>query len=112
MDGQLLELEYIKREAVGKTDKKYIASDQVGIISNPITFTLFSSRGVIQVSNFFVGRTENARSFINQLRPPFSVRKIEAIRTTNYNDNNIEDFKSLSTPDVGDALTFCQLSGI
>jgi hypothetical protein len=29
------------------------------------------------------------------------VRKIEAIRTTNYNDNNIEDLNSLSTADVG-----------
>ena len=101
VDGQLLELEFIKREAAGITDKKYIASDLVGNISNQL---LLRSSPLLDSYRFqlsFVGRTENARSFINQLRPPFSVRKIEAIRTTNYNDNNIEDLNSLSTPDVG-----------
>lgn len=100
-DGQLLELEFIKREVAGITDKKYIASDLVGNISNQL---LLRSSPLLNSYRFqlsFVGRTENARSFINQLRPPFSVRKIEAIRTTNYNDNNIEDLNSLSTADVG-----------
>ena len=101
MDGQLLELEFIKREAAGVTDKKYIASDLVGNISNQL---LLRSSPLLESFRFqlsFVGRTENARSFINQLRPPFSVRKIEAIRTTNYNENTIDDFNSLSTADNG-----------
>ena len=101
VDEQLLELEFIKREAVGITDKKYIASDLVGNISNQL---LLRSSPLLESYRFqlsFVGRTENARSFINQLRPPFSVRKIEAIRTTNYNGNPNEDFNSLSTSDVG-----------
>jgi hypothetical protein len=103
VDGQLLELEYIKREAVGKTDKKYIASDLVGNISNQL---LLRSSPLVESYRFqisFIGRTENARSFINQLRPPLSVRKIEAIRTTNFSENTIEDFNSLSTADVGDS---------
>jgi len=101
VDGQLLELEFIKREAVGVTDKKYIASDLVGNISNQL---LLRSSPLFESYRFqlsFVGRTENARSFINQLRPPFSARKIEAIRTTNYNENTIDNFNSLSTADVG-----------
>ena len=101
VDEQLLELEFIKREAVGITDKKYIASDLVGNISNQL---LLRSSPLLESYRFqlsFVGRTENARSFINQIRPPFSVRKIEAIRTTNYNGNPNEDFNSLSTSDVG-----------
>ena len=103
VDGQLLELEFVKREAVGITDKKYIANDLVGSISNQL---LLRSSPILESYRFqlsFVGRTENARSFINQLRPPLSVRKIEAIRTTNYGENTIEDFNSSSTTDVGDS---------
>jgi len=103
VDGQLLELEFVKREAVGITDKKYIANDLVGSISNQL---LLRSSPLLESYRFqlsFVGRTENARSFINQLRPPLSVRKIEAIRTTNYGENTIEDFNSSSTTDVGDS---------
>jgi hypothetical protein len=101
VDGQLLELEFIKREAVGITDQKYIASDLIGNISNQLLLRNSPHVGSYRFQISFVGRTENARSFINQLRPPFSVRKIEAIRTTNHSENAIEDFNSLSTADVG-----------
>lgn len=101
VDGQLLELEFIKREAVGITDKKYIASDLVGDITNQLLLRSSPHLESYRFQLSFVGRTENARSFINQLRPPVSVRKIEAIRTTNYNENTIVDFNSLSNADVG-----------
>jgi len=103
VDGQLLELEFIKRESVGKTDKNYIASDLVGNISDQL---LLRSSPLVESYRFqisFIGRTENARSFINQLRPPVSVRKIEAIRTTKDSENTIEDVNMLSNSDVGDS---------
>ena len=103
VDGQILELEFIKREAVGITDKKYIGSDLVGNISKSL---LLRSSPLVDSYRFqlsFVGRTENARSFINQLRPPVSVRKIEAIRTTTDSENSMIDFNSQSTADDSDA---------
>lgn len=81
-DGQLIELEFIKREAVGSTDKKHIGSDIVGSISNSL---LLRSSSLVKSYRFqvsFTGRTENARSFINQLRLPLCVRKIEAVRAS------------------------------
>ncbi len=103
IDGQILELEFIKREAVGITDKKYIGSDLVGNISKSL---LLRSSPLVDSYRFqlsFIGRTENARSFINQLSSPLSVRKIEAIRTTTDSENSIEDFNSQSTSDDSDA---------
>jgi hypothetical protein len=91
-DGQMLELEFIKREAVGSTDKKHIGTDIVGSMSNSL---LLRSSNLVKSYRFqvsFIGRTENARSFINQLRLPLCVRKIEALRESEILESVTSNF--------------------
>ena len=85
---QLIELKHIRRESVGSTDEKYIGKD---LIRLPDANFLLRKKGFIDTLCFeicFVGRTEHARSFINQLSPPFSVRRISV--------NRIEDIEETS----------------
>jgi len=97
---QFIELNYIKREAVGPTDKKYIGSDLLELPSNNF---LLRREGYIESMCFeisFTGRTENARSFINQLAPPFSVRKFIVNRIEEINESiSFEDPIDMSKGD-------------
>ena len=86
VDGQSISLKYIRRESVGSIDQKHIGTDEV---SKPNPKLLLRQKGLIDTLFFevsFSGRTENARSFMNQLRSPFSVRKFTANRSTQENE--------------------------
>ena len=66
---------HIKREAVGTTDQKHISSDKINL-DEKFGFLL---RGNIELQSFvfelkFRSHTSHARSFVNQLRPPFLIR--------------------------------------
>ena len=84
---QSIELDYIKRESVGPTDKNFIGRD---LVTLPDSKFLLRKEGFIDTFCFeisFTGITENARSFINQLSPPFSVRKIHVKRKGDLQNN-------------------------
>ncbi len=74
-------LHFIKREAVGTTDRKHIDKDMVSPIPDAFLIRNLASAKSYRFQVSFTGRTENARSFINQLRPPFSVRRLQAFRS-------------------------------
>jgi len=88
-EDQNINLHYIKREAAGPVDSKHIGAD----LMYPLDDTFLVRRvNVIDSLAFeisFDGRTENARSFINQLRPPFSVRKFTTSRMGSMDESNL-----------------------
>ena len=76
-----LSLLEIKREAVGLTDKKHIGADRI-ILDGKTNFLLRSKLDLnsIVLELKFRSHTSHARSFINQLRPPFLVRNFKVER--------------------------------
>lgn len=76
-----LSLLEIKREAVGPTDKKHIGADRI-ILDGKTNFLLRSKLDLnsIVLELKFRSHTSHARSFINQLRPPFLVRNFKVER--------------------------------
>ena len=72
----------IKRESAGDEDSKHIGENQY--LANP-EIKLLRDSGLIDSYIFevvFTGKTQNIRSFINQLRPPYSLRSIKVERPT------------------------------
>jgi len=72
----------IKREPAGAEDNKHIGENQY--IAKP-EVKLLRDSGLIDSYIFevvFTGKTQNIRSFINQLRPPYSLRSIKVERPT------------------------------
>jgi hypothetical protein len=72
----------IKRESAGDEDSKHIGENQY--LANP-EVKLLRDSGLIDSYIFevvFTGKTQNIRSFINQLRPPYSLRSIKVERPT------------------------------
>jgi len=72
----------IKRESAGDEDNKHIGENQY--LAKP-EVKLLRDSGLIDSYIFevvFTGKTQNIRSFINQLRPPYSLRSIKAERPT------------------------------
>ena len=70
----------IKRESAGVEDSKHIGESQY--IAKPEA-NLVRDSGLIDSYIFevvFTGKTQNIRSFINQLRPPYSLRSIKVER--------------------------------
>ncbi len=70
----------LKREPVGPTDLQFIKDDKIESnfgIKN-LRDTGFVSSYIFQIT--FNGKTENLRTFVNQLRPPFSLRSISVKR--------------------------------
>ena len=70
----------IKRESAGDEDSKHIGENQY--ITKP-EVKLLRDSGLIDSYIFevvFTGKTQNIRSFINQLRPPYSLRSIKVER--------------------------------
>lgn len=70
----------IKRESAGVEDSKHIGENQY--IAKP-ELKLLRDSGLIDSYIFevvFTGKTQNIRSFINQLRPPYSLRSIKVER--------------------------------
>jgi hypothetical protein len=70
----------IKRESAGDEDSKHIGENQY--ITKP-QVKLLRDSGLIDSYIFevvFTGKTQNIRSFINQLRPPYSLRSIKVER--------------------------------
>ena len=79
-DGEILNLISIKRESAGKTDSIHIGND---LITNypPDSLLRYDNFGQSLLFEFtFIGKTENCRSFVNQLRPPYSLRLVEVKR--------------------------------
>lgn len=71
----------IKREPVGTTDQKHIASDKINLDDK----SGFLLRGNLELQSFvfelkFRSHTSHARSFVNQLRPPFLIRNFRVER--------------------------------
>ncbi len=71
----------ISREPVGKEDKQHIAGDLLAIPNLETKLVRFGE----EVKSFafllkFKSHTSHARSFVNQLRPPFLLRDIEVSR--------------------------------
>ena len=66
----------IKREAAGQIDRKYINDDLITINTgiSLLRSVKFLDSQVFEIS--FMGKTDNLRSFINQIRAPFSLRSI------------------------------------
>lgn len=78
--GETFALLSIKREAAGPEDKKHIG-DSVYIKPNQTTCLRDSklvSSHVFEIS--FTGKTRNCRTFINQLRAPYSLRSMQVTR--------------------------------
>ena len=70
----------IKRESAGDEDSKHIGENQY--LVNP-EVKLLRDSGLIDSYIFevvFTGKTQNIRSLINQLRPPYSLRSIKVER--------------------------------
>ena len=87
-----LTLVSIKRQSVGPIDKSHISSDL--LVTNELPL-LSGARNIsslcFEIS--FLGQTNHARTFVNQLRFPYSVRKISVSR-------EVSDIKS----DMNDGL--------
>mgnify|MGYP001282017735 CR=1 FL=1 len=71
----------IKREAVGLTDEKHIASDKINLDDKNNLLL----RNNVEINSFVFGfkfrsHTSHARSFVNQLRPPFLIRNFKVER--------------------------------
>jgi len=74
----------ILRESVGKEDSQHIASDILPVMQTRNKLIRFDER----IKSFaflikFKSHTSHARSFINQLRPPFLLRDLQVNRSEN-----------------------------
>lgn len=80
----------IKREPVGFVDKKHIGDDLIDFNEQD----LLRNTGFVKSFVFglkFKGNTNNARSFINQLRPPFHLSFFKTFRLGNHKIINKEN---------------------
>ena len=78
--GEPFTLISIKRESAGEIDASHIKED---LYSSENSTSLLRRKGLIESYLFeisFSGKTSHCRSFINQLRPPYSLRKLEVSR--------------------------------
>ena len=94
----------IKRESAGDEDSKHIGENQYVTKSE---VKLLRDSGLIDSYIFevvFTGKTQNIRSFINQLRPPYSLRSIKVERPTVVDNqtgtNFFEDSPNLGQTDI------------
>ena len=94
----------IKRESAGDEDFKHIGENQY--ITKP-EVKLLRDSGLIDSYIFevvFTGKTQNIRSFINQLRPPYSLRSIKVERPPVVDNltgtNFFEDSPNLGQTDI------------
>lgn len=87
----------IKRESAGSTDSLHIQDD---LFYPKSELSSLRSSNLIKSYLFeisFSGKTENCRSFINQLLPPFSLRALQVKRKTSnidYSENNFFEVNS------------------
>lgn len=82
-DKYSITLNKISREPVGKVDMQHIENDNINLKSDNKLM-----RNSIPIKSFafgisFKSHTSHARSFINQLRPPFLIRDLRVNRTVN-----------------------------
>jgi len=94
----------IKRESAGDEDSKHIGENQY--VTKP-EVKLLRDSGLIDSYIFevvFTGKTQNIRSFINQLRPPYSLRSIKVERPIVVDNqtgtNFFEDSPNLGQTDI------------
>ena len=95
----------LKRESVGDIDASHIHDD---LFSTENSTPLLRRKGLIESYLFeisFSGKTTHCRSFINQLRPPYSLRKLEVSRhekSVSYSDDSF--FTSSNSKSVSEIL--------
>ena len=99
---QRITLVHILRESVGDEDKQHIGMDLLKLPD--LNTQLIRFNGGIRSFAFeikFKGHTSHARSFINQLRPPFILRDLIINRvstpTFNQNSNSLDPFSTENT---------------
>jgi len=82
----------LKRESVGPTDAQFIKDDQIPAIEDApnLRDSGFVKSYIFQIT--FDGKTQNLRSFVNQIRPPFSLRSLTVKRFGSTNNGFTEDF--------------------
>jgi len=82
----------LKRESVGPTDAQFIKEDRIPMIKDAPSLrdAGFVKSYIFQIT--FDGKTHNLRSFVNQIRPPFSVRSLSVKRFGTTNNGYTEDF--------------------
>lgn len=82
----------LKRESVGPTDAQFIKEEQIPMIKDAPSLrdAGFVKSYIFQIT--FDGKTQNLRSFVNQMRPPFSVRSLTVKRFGSSNNGFTEDF--------------------
>ena len=98
-NGSSLKLISIKREAVGKTDEKYIGNEKLESIKNKVFGNLDNVQSLVFEIQF-QGKTNQARTFFNQLRPPYCLVKFSSLRKTKEKSNEQDDsFISFSKVD-------------
>ena len=95
----------IKRESAGDEDRKHIGENQY-LPSSEVK--LLRSSGLLDSYVFevvFTGKTQNCRSFINQLRSPYSLRTFKVERPSAVNtQTGINFFEKSSNPGQTDIL--------
>jgi len=89
-NGNSLKLYSIKREAVGDTDKKYIGTEEVSA-SNLKLFGSLKNVKSLLFEVKFLGKTNQARTFLNQLRPPYCIINFSSFRKTEDKSNELDD---------------------
>ena len=99
--GESFTLLSIKREAAGSEDKKHIG-DSHYVNTNQTTYLrdgkLVASH-VFEIS--FTGKTRNCRTFINQLRAPYSLRSLRVMREEKTDTENQSD--SVNNEEAGES---------
>ncbi len=88
-NGNSLKIYSIKREAVGDTDKKHIGSEEL-VTSNLKLFGHLKNVKSLMFEVKFTGKTNQARTFLNQLRPPYCIVNFSSFRKTEDRTNEID----------------------
>ena len=81
-NGNSFKLYSIKREAAGPTDKKFIGEDEIDNNQLKIFSDLKNVKSLLFELKF-QGRTNQARTLLNQLRPPYCMVSFSSFRKNN-----------------------------
>ena len=98
-ESESLSLVEILREYAGEVDLKYIKNDQLNLSTEQQL--LLRTKGKIESLVFKVsikGQSIHARTFINQLRPPFMLRNISVKRDILIEETPQEDLNFIPNP--------------
>ena len=91
-----LSIESIKRESVGEIDQKFIGDSKIDL-TDVILLGHNENISTLAFSIVLRGNTNHARNFVNQLRPPYCLRKFTAFRNISKQKSDSLDSFVLST---------------